>query len=186
VTRLVKDSPFTDRLIAHLGLDGCDLGADFVYKNEGDWNLEKLHADRFDMGFFGHFHKHQKIRDNFYYVGAPMHHNFGDSGQPRGCLLDRGGKLSFIELDFPRFANCEHNDLPTINSRDFYRLNVDENIDTTKYELDNVDIVRVKKEQNAVSKPMTFMEAIESYIAEIDDASIDKAVLFKYVNTFIE
>ena len=73
--------------LGHMGVEGAKLGADFVYTNGNEPSVEDLPTDLFDAGFLGHFHLHQELAPNFWYVGAPLQHNWGDIGQPRGCMV---------------------------------------------------------------------------------------------------
>lgn len=188
VTKVIKKAKNPDILIAHAGLNGCDLGADFVYKNEADWDLDKLQADKFACGFFGHFHKHQTIRDNFMYVGAPMHHNFGDIGQDRGCVvLNDDGTTSFIKLKYPEFRVVNSIEDTEDEPWHFYKLIVDESFDLTDARItSNVDVVRIEKEKEAVSKPLTFNEAIEEYVNNVvNDKEINKSQLRAYIDKYM-
>lgn len=73
--------------LGHFGVDGAKLGADFVYSNGNEPAMGNIPIGRFDAGFLGHFHLHQKMAPNFWYVGAPLQHNWGDKGQVRGCMV---------------------------------------------------------------------------------------------------
>lgn len=73
--------------LGHFGIDGAKLGADFVYSNSNEPVIGNIPVGRFDAGFLGHFHIHQQLAPNFWYVGAPMHHNWGDRGQDRGVMV---------------------------------------------------------------------------------------------------
>ncbi len=61
--------------------------------------------------FSGHYHKPQCFLQpaKGFYIGAPIQHNFGDAGEPRGCVIledrgDRGLSPTFSALDeSPRF-----------------------------------------------------------------------------------
>lgn len=50
--------------------------------------------------FLGHFHKHQKIGRNIYYVGSPIQKNFGEEREQKGVMtLDTvTGEVKFIPL----------------------------------------------------------------------------------------
>lgn len=73
--------------LGHLGINGANLGADFVYSNGNEPKITDIPVENFDAGFLGHFHLHQQLADNFWYVGAPLQHNWGDRGQVRGCMV---------------------------------------------------------------------------------------------------
>lgn len=88
---VVKEDPpepdFPTLMLGHFGVQGALVGADFVYINPHDPTVEDLNAEAFDHVFLGHYHLHQKVADNVHYIGAPMQHNWGDSGQNRGFLV---------------------------------------------------------------------------------------------------
>lgn len=73
--------------MGHFGLQGAKAGADFVYRNPVEPKTGDLNPGQFDLGLLGHFHIHQKVADKFYYIGAPLQHNWGDSRQIRGFVL---------------------------------------------------------------------------------------------------
>lgn len=75
--------------LGHLGIQGAKVGADFVYTNPNDPSTSDLNMPAFDVGFLGHYHLHQQLPGgaNFRYIGAPLQHNWGDSGQYRGFLV---------------------------------------------------------------------------------------------------
>lgn len=92
-------------LLAHLGVQGADLGADFVYENPHDATLADLNVDAFDACFLGHYHKHQQLAERCWYIGAPLQHTWGDRDQWRGCLIyDTETKdIQRVGLQAPRF-----------------------------------------------------------------------------------
>lgn len=76
-------------------------------------------CDGFDAVFAGHFHDPQKFGPNGRYLGAPMHHNFGDAGREAGFWVidfrnDATARCDFHPSDAPRFHVCkslkEHHD----------------------------------------------------------------------------
>ncbi len=72
-------------LLAHQGIQGSLVGSDFVLSSQHDISVDDI-PDWFDLCLFGHYHKHQKIKDNAYYIGASHQHNWGDANDPRGFL----------------------------------------------------------------------------------------------------
>jgi len=76
-------------------------------------------CDGFEAVLAGHFHDPQTFGLNGRYLGAPMHHNFGDAGREAGFWIvdfQEGGMLSydFHPSNAPRFHVCsslkEHHD----------------------------------------------------------------------------
>jgi len=107
--------PGTKFLLAHLGMQGAKVGADFVYRNPHDPVIEDLNPDQYDFGFLGHYHIHQYLTNNICYVGAPLQHNWGDKGQTRGFLVyDTEAKTAQqVPLDAPQFIDWTNDGNPT-------------------------------------------------------------------------
>ncbi|MGW8177323.1 MAG: metallophosphoesterase family protein [bacterium] len=89
----------------HLGWT-CDQGLD-----------SELICEGFDAVFAGHFHEHQKFGPDLQgmYLGAPMHHNYGDVG--RGAqfwviTFAETGKITTQAMDpnLPKFFKAELDD----------------------------------------------------------------------------
>src|SRR5690606_26763288 len=99
----------TRLLLAHLGVQGAKVGADFVYTNEADCAVKDLNSKAFEFGFLGHYHIHQKLSKNVYYVGSPLQHNWGDRGQIRGFVEydTKTKKLKHVECQAPKFVELE-------------------------------------------------------------------------------
>lgn len=93
-------------LLGHLGIQGAEVGADFVYRNPHDATIEDLQPSEFDAVYLGHYHKHQQLAPNAWYIGAPLQHNWGDRGDRRGCLIyDTETKIhERIYLQAPEFV----------------------------------------------------------------------------------
>lgn len=68
-------------LLGHMGIDGASTGKS-SYPLEGAFTLDDLYPDVFNFGIFGHYHKRQHLGGikNYFYVGAPLQHNFNDEG----------------------------------------------------------------------------------------------------------
>lgn len=111
-------------MLGHFGIQGAKVGADFVYINPHDPAIEDLNCEAFDAVYLGHYHMHQQIADNAWYIGAPMQHNWGDAGQDRGFLVyDTDTKLhEFVSLSFPHFAKFDDVNKITSKPGDFVRV----------------------------------------------------------------
>lgn len=96
-------------LLGHLGIQGADLGADFVYENPHDATLADLNVDAFDACFLGHYHKHQQLAERCWYVGAPLQHTWGDRDQWRGCLIydTKARDIELVGLEAPQFVRLQ-------------------------------------------------------------------------------
>jgi len=77
----------TNIFLGHLGIQGAKIGSDFVYSNPNDPTTGNLKPNSYDALFLGHFHLHQELASNAWYIGAPLHHNWGDVGDSRGFLV---------------------------------------------------------------------------------------------------
>lgn len=101
-----RDKKATNVLLFHNSVLGCD---------HLEWTCDdgleaKLLTTGFNYALGGHFHEHQVFgkKENGMYVGAPMHHNFGDRGRPAGFWIidfyeDGEADFDFIEGHAPKF-----------------------------------------------------------------------------------
>lgn len=108
-----REEEIPNIFLGHIGLKGAKAGADFIYRNPAECSIDDIDCGKFDVGFLGHFHMRQKVSDNFYYVGAPMQHDWGDVGQARGFMVyDTDTKLvTFVKLNAPRFEQLTMDDV---------------------------------------------------------------------------
>lgn len=103
----LDDHPsFRDKsiLVAHQEITGAVTGTHRYVAKDG------LDPDGFSDGFqfnlFGHYHLHQKIRPNVWYVGALLQQDFGEEGNPQGFwsfALGRSPQWMFHEIEAPQF-----------------------------------------------------------------------------------
>lgn len=96
--------------LGHFGINGATVGSGIVYRSKAEPSSDKL-PEVFDIGLLGHFHLHQTIAKNWYYIGAPLQHEWGDKGQKRGFLeidvYPGGCKKQHITLNAPEFIEIE-------------------------------------------------------------------------------
>ena len=115
-------------LFAHLGIQGAKVGSDYVLINENDLSIDDIPTKGFAGCLFGHFHEHQQLFQNGWYVGATHHHNWGDVNTKRGFLHVRvyinSIEFDFIESDAPRFLAINERDLEqvSIREKDFVKV----------------------------------------------------------------
>jgi len=115
-------------MLGHFGVSGALVGSNFVMIDKELMELEDLHSDNFNQVFLGHYHETQQLAPNVRYIGAPIQHNWGDSGQDRGCLLwdTNTNKVNFIPLRYPHFVRMnldELEHLPNLKVKgDFIRV----------------------------------------------------------------
>jgi len=75
--------------------------------SENDLSVEDIPWQKFTACFFGHYHQHQQLFANGWYVGASHQHNWGDANTVRGFLhvkvyVDHVEFVQ-IETDAPKF-----------------------------------------------------------------------------------
>lgn len=121
-------------LIAHLGMQGATVGSDYVLVNDGDISVDDIPHKDFAGCFFGHYHQHQKLFSNGWYIGATHHHTWGDVNTKRGFLHVRlysdHVDFDFIESEAPRFLALHESDLETavIREKDFVKVFTDKRL----------------------------------------------------------
>lgn len=119
-------------LISHLGVKGGSLGFSSAF-SKNMVSPGELQPNKFLAVILGHFHKHQKLGKNIWYSGAPLQHNFGDCGEPRGFVRVRSAfengefnlKVEHIEIPgLPKFHQGEGKDFnfQDINKQDYYKV----------------------------------------------------------------
>jgi DNA repair exonuclease SbcCD nuclease subunit len=109
------------------------LGCDHLEWTCDDGLDSKLLTTGFDYAFGGHFHEHQIFgkKNNGMYVGAPMHHNFGDRNRKAGFwIVDfyKTGEMKreFVEGGAPKFHVTEKLEVDKIwNVGDYVRVEVE-------------------------------------------------------------
>jgi len=90
-------------MFGHLGIVGSKVGWN-EYVPPAEFSVNDLHLDRFAAAFFAHYHKHQQVANNGWYVGSPYQMDFGDGGDNRGYMAWDGTSYpNFFNLNGPRF-----------------------------------------------------------------------------------
>jgi len=89
----------------------------------------------FDQVLAGHFHLKQNFGDIGMYLGAPMHHHFGDAGRPAGFWViewpggDKEPVMQFIDGGAPEFHVFESLKKPSkqcgVKSGDYVRYEIE-------------------------------------------------------------
>ncbi len=123
-------------LLTHIGVIEGVIGESNTHLQK-EYSLDILHPEKFDLVLLGHYHKHQKITNNVYYIGSPMQLNFGEAGESKGLMvLDTKTKhLEFIKNHLsPQFHQLKVNsekELAKIdlNKKDFYKIELTKNFD---------------------------------------------------------
>lgn len=115
-------------LFAHLGMQGAKVGSDYVLVSDGDIGVDDIPYQKFAGCLFGHFHQHQPLFPNGWYIGASHQHNWGDVNTKRGFLHVRVyiDHIEFeqIESNAARFIAVNEADLATtvLREKDFVKI----------------------------------------------------------------
>jgi DNA repair exonuclease SbcCD nuclease subunit len=135
-------------LVAHLGMQGAKVGSDYVLVNDGDLSVDDVPYNEFVGCLFGHYHQHQQLFKNGWYIGASHQHTWGDVNTKRGFLHVRVYvdhiDFDFIESEAPRFIAVRDVDLADtlIREKDFVKV-------FTERKLTDREITKVRDEAKA-------------------------------------
>jgi len=112
-------------LLAHLGIQGALVGSDYVLYNDSDIQVQDVGYELYRCCFFGHFHEHQQVFRNGYYIGALTQHNWGDTGGRRGFVHAKLGpkrnSIKHIETQAPKFVTIRDGEEALYRKVDFLR-----------------------------------------------------------------
>ena len=144
-------------LFAHLGMQGAKVGSDYVLVNDSDISVSDVPHSKFTACFFGHFHEHQRLFNNGWFVGATHQHNWGDSGGSRGFLhvkMDENG-ITFeqIKTSAPEFVVTREAERVSYKPNDFVRVIVDVMKDDISFDLEAVKAKMGIKHLEVVVQP---------------------------------
>ena len=77
----------TTIMIGHLAVGGAKTDR-FEYQPAVETNAGMLIQDPvIQFVFLGHYHRHQMLNSRMMYVGSPLTHDFGESGQDKGMVF---------------------------------------------------------------------------------------------------
>ena len=145
-------------LFGHMGVQGAKVGSDYVLISEHDVKVDEIPYNHFDACFFGHYHEHQQLFRNGWYVGATHQHNWGDTGGTRGFLHVKvfKDKVEFkhVETQAPKFV-IKHHDKPSpeMKANDFVRYITDDPFQDKhelkkKWGINHLELVAEAKEED--------------------------------------
>jgi len=100
-------SPYEAIAFMHYAFDGKLLSNEFAVPSA----LKRSEMSDYAKVILGHIHTPSVDDNRTVYVGAPMHFDFGDSGDRFCWLLDRM-TLTSLPLKFPRFVTATYPRLP--------------------------------------------------------------------------
>jgi DNA repair exonuclease SbcCD nuclease subunit len=123
----------SDLIFGHQLLDGAKMGAIIVTDLEA-WQ------PFYPMCILGHVHDKQEVQPNLVYVGTPIQHAFGESGDKTVSIVsieDGGADIEYIELNIKSkkilYTTLEElNDLKTDNSDIEYKIVIQDDPDKIK------------------------------------------------------
>jgi len=101
-----------DLVLLHKTPIGSKVG-NYTFNEGVDW---KILSQNNKLVLFEHIHERQKLSDNCFVLGAPMHLAFGEIGN-RGVYILENGNLEFIKLNYPEFITV--NKVDDIYDREF-------------------------------------------------------------------
>lgn len=101
-------------LSTHVGTNKAKLNSCFLSKNWSDTNLDET---KFRRVYTGHYHIHQQVGDNTWYIGSPVPLRTEEGGVPHGVIIyDTDKKThSFINFMAIKDANRPADYLTFIN-----------------------------------------------------------------------
>jgi len=196
-----------DLVVLHKTPTGAEAN-NFTFLDEVNWR--KL-ASQNKFVAFGHIHEMQKLSENCFVIGSPMHFNFGDKGSRGVWIVDTNpcyipsavipvgnGKtvttpelrckptLEFIKLDYPEFITVKSAE-EAKQDGNYYRV-----LDCkTKINQDNVVSVVVPEVFEERIQSSNFREILkewlqinnkdESYLASIEDILEEKMQIVRNI-----
>lgn len=114
-------------LFGHFGIQGAKVGSDYVLVHEADLSVSDIPWTKFTGCFFGHYHEHQQLFKNGWYVGATHQHNWGDANSYRGFLHVKVFR-DYVEFEkiethsAPKFFVTKDEAVTNAGPEDFVRL----------------------------------------------------------------
>ena len=100
--------PEETTVFMHYAFDGKLLSNEFAVPTA----LKRSEMSDYCKVILGHIHTPSVDDARTVYVGAPMHFDFGDSGDRYCWLLDDAGATQPLPLKFPRFVTASYPRLP--------------------------------------------------------------------------
>jgi DNA repair exonuclease SbcCD nuclease subunit len=146
-------------LLAHLGMQGARVGSDYVLVHPSDLSVDDVPFKAFSGCLFGHYHEHQQLFDNGWYVGASAQHNWGDANTDRGFLHVKlfvdSIQFKLIPSESSRFYVIPENRLASVDPRpqDFLRLMTDRKFEDSELaslreKLPNAEVILQEKSKS--------------------------------------
>jgi DNA repair exonuclease SbcCD nuclease subunit len=99
--------------VGHFGVLGAVTGPTEYVPLE-PIQLEDLPDGLYDFGFLGHYHRRQKLKERWWYIGSPLQTSRGERGENKGYLIydtDNPNKFTVKPLHLPEFVLLEAKDI---------------------------------------------------------------------------
>jgi len=107
-----------DIVVVHQTPIGAKVN-NYTFEDGVNWKLLSLQNK---MVFFGHIHQREKLADNCFIVGSPMHLNFGDTGTRGVYLIDTDdNSITFLPLKYPEFRTVVSAE-EVVDDYNYYRI----------------------------------------------------------------
>jgi len=176
-------------VIGHLGISGAVTGEQNYALSEGS---EPALFRSFKWVALGHYHKHQTL-GNISYVGSPLQHTWGETGEKKGFMIfdETGGE--FIELKgFPRFIKVTASNQPDdISEIDYVKITgKQEEIQNIKLP-EGVKRIEVAERQiddkpRIVFNDETYAGILNKYVELHEQAQVDQKFLVGVGLTYLK
>lgn len=168
-------------LIGHFGVKGAIVGA-HEYVMEG--GVQRGIFKKFDWVALAHYHKHQKIRKNVYYVGSPLQHTWSESGNKNGFMIFGGARPEFVPLsEFPRFVKVTHEDeMESVRDIDYVKIVADEDTISRIKPRKGMKVIQVQSDEEDVNVRIAFDQTslrniLDRYVVEFQQDMVDNKFL---------
>ena len=184
-------------LLLHQGVNGMDIGSDFVFTSKEDVTMEDIKPSMWNCILSGHYHKPQRI-NNFYYIGSPLELSWGEISYQHGIMLLDSTNLDiqFMPTQYPTRTKIltDKPEEVTMIVEDYISKEKLLRSDLIKINTSNPDIFEEYKEvfhtelhtellSNIDEKPIQSIqddsELLDRYIKSINVSSYDTQYLLK-------
>lgn len=129
--KFLENVPNQSIVLLHQGVKGVEVNSRGFTINE--LLSPDMVPDKILHAFAGHYHSFKRVNDYLTIPGAPMQHNWGDTGEDRGfldVLVDLNSvHIKFVPVEFtPKFSKVSYENLdellgaPNNRSYDIYKI----------------------------------------------------------------
>jgi DNA repair exonuclease SbcCD nuclease subunit len=113
-------------LVTHVGITEGRIGQSGI-RVKGQVRLADLHPEGFHLVLLSDYHHRQKVADHVYYLGSPLHHNFGETHEPVIWEIQTLGQEPWylrraIPTHLPQFVSLQKESLQLDDIRDRFAI----------------------------------------------------------------